>query len=94
MVSTSMLVLMESYRLTRARTSTGMCLHGDNRSHSAGVIKSHGQTWTRPTRLRYCNLTSARELNKQLLAEGKTHDGISASVLAADSAVEMNCFLK
>lgn len=48
-----------------------LCLHGDSRSHWAEVIKSHGQTWNRPTRLRYCNLMSIRELNNWLLAEGK-----------------------
>lgn len=66
-----MFVLTESYRLTRARTSTGVCLRGERRSHWAEVIKSHGQTWIRPTRLRYCNFTSVREPNNRLLAQGK-----------------------
>lgn len=53
------------------RISIGVCFHGDSRSHRAEVIKSHSQTWNRPTRLHYCDLTSVRELNNWLLAKGK-----------------------
>lgn len=46
--------------------ATQLSLHKDNESHWAEIMKSHGQAWIRPTRLRHSGEQSASCQRKTL----------------------------